>query len=135
MHRGAIEPQFYAELLRGLGLRGNDIPSRDDREKWSELREIFNREFVQRTQQEWETVFDGMDSCVTPVVPLTSDDNRPIAYLSASPSLAVENPKFEMLEAGIGMEEVLLEWIGWHRGKDYQIDGNGSVTTQNSAKL
>ena len=135
MHRGAIEPQFYAELLRGLGLRGNEIPSRDDREKWSELREIFTRKFMQRTQHEWETVFDGTDSCVTPVVPLTSDDNRPIAHLSASPGLAVENPKFEMLEAGAGMEEVLLEWIGWHSGKDYQIDGNGSVTTPDFAKL
>jgi alpha-methylacyl-CoA racemase len=135
MHRGAIEPQFYAELLRGLGLRGNDIPSRDDRENWPELRNIFTRKFAEKTQQEWRTVFDGTDSCVTPVVPLTSNDNRPIAHLSASPSLPVENPKIEMLKAGTGTEEVLLEWIGWHSGEDYQIDDKGSVTITSSAKL
>lgn len=129
MNSGAIEPQFYAALLKGLSLRAGDVPSRDDREKWSELRDMFTKKFLEKTQEEWETVFDGTDSCVTPLVPLTPEDNRPIAHLSVSPSLPIEDPKVEMLQAGTGTEDVLREWIGWHSGRDYQIDAMGSVTT------
>jgi len=135
MNRGALEPQFYSELLKGLSLRAKDIPSRDDREKWSELREIFTGKFLEKSQAEWEKIFVGTDSCVTPLVPLTTDDNRPIAHLSASPSLPVQNPKVEMLQPGTGTEDVLWEWIGWRSGKEYQTDGRGSVTSTKSAKL
>lgn len=38
---GAIEPQFYAELLKGLGLDGADLPAQNDISRWPELREAF----------------------------------------------------------------------------------------------
>ena len=31
---GAIEPQFYAELLKVLGLEGEDLPAQNDRDQW-----------------------------------------------------------------------------------------------------
>ena len=116
-------------------MKGTNIPSRDDREKWPELRELFTKKFLDKTQREWENIFDGTDSCVTPVIPLVSEKNRPIAHLSASPSLAVEDPKLEMLKAGTGTEEVLSEWINWFSGRDYEIDGKGTVAVVNSVKL
>src|SRR5690606_21260594 len=35
---GAIEPQFYAEMLKGLGLEGEDLPDQNDMSRWDELR-------------------------------------------------------------------------------------------------
>jgi alpha-methylacyl-CoA racemase len=66
---GAIEPQFYAELLIGLGLTGRaDLPDRNDVAQWEPLRLMFARAFRTRTRDEWAAVFDGTDACVTPVL-------------------------------------------------------------------
>jgi alpha-methylacyl-CoA racemase len=66
---GAIEPQFYAELLVGLGLSGRtNVPDRNDVSQWDLLREIFTEAFLARTREEWTAVFDGTDACVTPVL-------------------------------------------------------------------
>ncbi|WP_166903535.1 CaiB/BaiF CoA-transferase family protein [Mycobacterium sp. DL440] len=69
---GAIEPQFYTELLVGLGLSGRaDFPDRNDVSQWELLREIFTEAFLARTRDEWVGVFDGTDACVTPVLTFT----------------------------------------------------------------
>jgi alpha-methylacyl-CoA racemase len=65
---GALEPQFYAALLTGLGLDGEDLPAQYDRTGWPELRARFTEVFVSRSRDEWAEVFDGTDACVTPVL-------------------------------------------------------------------
>jgi alpha-methylacyl-CoA racemase len=70
MSVGALEPQFYAALLRGLGLEGEDLPGQLDRERWPELRARFTEVFKQRTRDEWTAIFDGTDACVAPVLGL-----------------------------------------------------------------
>lgn len=119
--------------MRGLEL--NDAPDRDDRKNWNELRDIFTQKFLEKSQSEWEKVFDGTDACVTPVIPLTAEDNRPIANLSESSSLGVEGPKLEILEAGSGTKEVMKDWIGWTVGKDYVLDTKGTVNIASFARL
>ncbi|MFA5883004.1 MAG: CaiB/BaiF CoA-transferase family protein [Acidimicrobiia bacterium] len=65
---GAIEPQFYALLLEGLGLDPAALPDRDHPASWPALKERFAAVFVTRTRDEWCTVFDGTDACVAPVL-------------------------------------------------------------------
>ena len=66
---GAIEPQFYAELLVGLGLSDRaQLPDRNDVSQWDSLRATFKHAFRTRTRDEWAGVFDGTDACVTPVL-------------------------------------------------------------------
>jgi alpha-methylacyl-CoA racemase len=66
---GAIEPQFYAELLVGLGLSDRpNLPDRNDAAQWDSLKTIFTAAFLTRTRDEWAAVFDGTDACVTPVL-------------------------------------------------------------------
>jgi len=65
---GALEPQFYAQLLEGLGLAGRDLPQQMDASGWPVLRSIFQESFASKTQSEWTRVFNGTDACVTPVV-------------------------------------------------------------------
>lgn len=73
---GAIEPQFYAELLEGLGLV-DTAPDRSDPGNWAALREAITARFRERTQQEWTGVFEGTDACVSPVLPLTEASRHP----------------------------------------------------------
>ncbi|MGH3423677.1 MAG: CaiB/BaiF CoA transferase family protein [Nocardioidaceae bacterium] len=66
MSVGALEEQFYAELVARLGL--DEVPDRYDPESWPELRIALTEAFAQRTQAEWVEVFAGSDACVAPVV-------------------------------------------------------------------
>jgi len=65
---GAIEPQFYAQLLEGLGLAGEDLPDQHDVAGWPVLRERFAAVIGTRTRDEWEQRFTGIDACVAPVL-------------------------------------------------------------------
>ncbi len=68
---GAIEPQFFAQLLAGLGLSADDVPGQYDRTRYPEMRELFSRTFAGKTRDEWTTIFAGTDACVTPVLSWT----------------------------------------------------------------
>jgi alpha-methylacyl-CoA racemase len=74
---GAIEPQFYAELIRRLGLEGEDLPAQMDKSAWPAMKERFSALFAARTRKEWEEVFDGSDACVAPVLPLVEAADHP----------------------------------------------------------
>ncbi len=74
---GAIEGPFYKELLRGLGLDGEELPRRGDPENWPILRARFAEQFATRSRDEWAQVFAGTDSCVAPVLSLTEAPNHP----------------------------------------------------------
>ncbi len=65
---GAIEPQFYAELLRGLGIDPATLPAQMDRETWPMVKDRFAETFATKTRDEWEALFAGTDACVTPVL-------------------------------------------------------------------
>jgi alpha-methylacyl-CoA racemase len=65
---GALEPPFYAALLRGLGLAEADLPDQYDRRGWPRLREALAAAFATRTRDEWAAAFSGTDACVAPVL-------------------------------------------------------------------
>ncbi|NDU77893.1 CoA transferase, partial [Actinomadura sp. DSM 109109] len=74
---GAIEPQFYAEFLRRLGVDGEDLPDQYDRERWPALRERFAAAFRTKTRDEWTEVFVPSDACAAPVLSLTEAAEHP----------------------------------------------------------
>jgi alpha-methylacyl-CoA racemase len=65
---GALEPQFYAALLEGLGLTDQDLPQQLDLAGWPVLRQRFTDVFAGRSRDEWVAVFEGTDACVAPVL-------------------------------------------------------------------
>jgi alpha-methylacyl-CoA racemase len=73
---GALEPKFYEELIRLLGI---EAPDRYDAANWPELRKVLTEAFARRTQAEWTEVFDGSDACVSPVLPLGADHAHLVA--------------------------------------------------------
>jgi len=68
---GALEPQFYAALLDGLGLAGEDLPAQYDRSGWPVLEARLSEVFASRSRDEWADMFAGTDACVSPVLSLT----------------------------------------------------------------
>lgn len=64
---GALEPQFYDELVRLLGI---EPPDRVEPGDWPELRKMLAETFSTKTQAEWTAIFDGTEACVAPVLPL-----------------------------------------------------------------
>ncbi|WP_328323242.1 CoA transferase [Kribbella sp. NBC_00382] len=73
---GAIEPQFYDELIRLLAV---DAPDRYDQANWPELHKLLTGTFAQRTQAEWTEIFDGTDACVSPVLRPAADHPHLVA--------------------------------------------------------
>ncbi|MEI8126858.1 MAG: CaiB/BaiF CoA-transferase family protein [Actinomycetota bacterium] len=65
---GAIEKQFYAELIRGLELSTDYLATQMDRSKWAEMKILFTDIFARKTRDEWTAIFEDVDACVTPVL-------------------------------------------------------------------
>jgi len=68
---GALEPRFYAELLRLSGAA--DVPElaperRGDPATWPAAKRRWAELFATRTRDEWAEVFEGTDACVAPVL-------------------------------------------------------------------
>ncbi|KAK3326276.1 CoA-transferase family III domain-containing protein [Apodospora peruviana] len=153
---GALEPQFFADLMRGLGLAGQgwEETKRYDRRKWPELRRLFEETFKTKTRAEWEKVFDGTDACCTPVLEYpemerdkskTEGDQRPAVTLRETPLFGVSKSTGEDVSHGQGSgvdgegyegvplgfgeggQEKLKEWLGWTEGVDYTTQERGGA--------
>ena len=74
---GALEPQFYAALLAGLGLDGADLPAQMDRDGWPLLRQAFASSFSGKTRDDWDEIFRGSDACVSPVLSWSEAPRHP----------------------------------------------------------
>ncbi len=64
---GCIEPQFYAECLKGLELDPADFPQMDVK-RWPGFADRWAARFAERTRDEWAERFAGTDACVSPVL-------------------------------------------------------------------
>lgn len=64
---GAIEPQFYADLIDLLGLP-EDLPEQNDRSRWPELKALIAQAVARRTRDDWVAAAAGRSPCVTPVL-------------------------------------------------------------------
>ncbi|TPX17649.1 uncharacterized protein E0L32_012060 [Thyridium curvatum] len=164
MSVGALEPHFFAELARGLGLDRSWSAAggakRSDRARWPELRALIEAAFRTRTRAEWERVFDGTDACCTPVLGFREmegsaareGDQRPVVTLRDTPCLAVHQGAADVaqgqgpgvpgsgyegasLSPGEGGEERLREWAGWARGRDYEVSNKGGLVLRDRSRL
>ena len=73
---GALEPQFYAELLARLDLDPEAWPQ-NDKAVWPEQSRALAQVFSTKPRDEWTAVFDGADACVAPVLTLTEAASHP----------------------------------------------------------
>lgn len=80
----AIEPKFYAELLRRLELDPASLPNQDDRARWPDGKAVLAAKFKTKRRDEWLRLFDGGDACVAPVLSLAEAPRHPHAVARQS---------------------------------------------------
>jgi alpha-methylacyl-CoA racemase len=122
---GAIEPQFFAELLLRLELDPKALPGQHDRVGWPELRRLLAERFATRTRDQWCAVFDGSDACFAPVLSFSESRRHPhVAARAGSIELGgvvqpAPAPRFDRTpgragrpppERGAGGAEALRNW-------------------------
>ena len=130
---GALEPQFFRELLKGLELGDQWMTKRHDRSNWDVLRDLLRSQFLEKTRAEWEIVFTGKDACCTPVLSqgeleASNHEQRSAVRLDLSPGrnqhsrVSVDNNFQAYYDGG---EKTLHEWMDWKKGIDYKEHHNG----------
>lgn len=108
---GCLEPQFYAECLKGLGLEPADFPQYPP-SRWPELAEGFAARFREKTRDEWAAIFAGTDACVTPVLSFAEAPHHPHNAARASfvdaegVTQAAPAPRFAEAPTAIGVERM-----------------------------
>jgi alpha-methylacyl-CoA racemase len=121
---GALEPQFYAAFLDGLGLDQAELPAQYDQEGWPTLRARFTEVFATRSRDEWAKLFDGTDACVSPVLSFAEAAEHP--HLEARSTIvapdgvrqAAPAPRFSRTAPGLrplpgapeDVDAVLADW-------------------------
>jgi alpha-methylacyl-CoA racemase len=73
---GALEPQFYAELLQRLELDPAEFPQWDQA-RWPELKERFAAVFATRSRDEWAARLEPAEACATAVLALHEAPRHP----------------------------------------------------------
>jgi alpha-methylacyl-CoA racemase len=129
---GAIEPQFYAQLLALTGASGSECDDPQFRKQWRqadwpELKRKFAALFATRTRDDWCALLEGTDVCFAPVLDMAEAPHHPH---NAARATFVERdgvtqpapaPRFSRTPADIGSPpsrpgqdsaQVLQEW-GW----------------------
>ena len=120
---GALEPQFYAALLEGLGIGREETGSQYDRALWPATKARFAEIFRTKTRAEWTAVFEGADACVAPVLApweapehphnraratFVTRDGRwqpgPVPRFSRTPSALRDAPEAKLALGGFGVD-------------------------------
>lgn len=74
---GAIEPQFWAELLSRLGLDVATFGFQHDRDAWPAMRETLAAVFRTKSRDEWCALLEGTDACFAPVLSIGEAASHP----------------------------------------------------------
>jgi alpha-methylacyl-CoA racemase len=138
---GAIETQFYAELIKLLGLAEEELPWQMDRSQWPAMKERFTALFKTKTRDEWSAIFDGTDACVAPVLSMTEAQDHP--HMRARGTMTTHDgilqpapaPRFSRTAEGIQRrppapgehtDDVLAEW-GFSADEVARLREDGAV--------
>jgi alpha-methylacyl-CoA racemase len=137
---GAIERQFFAELVRVLGL-AERMPDQHDRARWPQMRALLAETFRSKPRDEWASLFETADACVAPVMGLTESVDHP--HVRARGSLVTIDgvtqpapaPRFDRTPGAIQRSprnpgedttETLLDW-GFDQTEVEQLLAAGTV--------
>ena len=65
---GAIEPQFYAELMARAEISDPQFAAQHDVTHWPELKQKLAAVLMTKTRDEWDQIMSGSDACFAPVL-------------------------------------------------------------------
>jgi len=74
---GSTEHTFYVNTLRVLGLDAADFGDQHDRAAWPAIKDAMRRAFKARTRDQWVEMFEGTETCFSPVLSLAEAPQDP----------------------------------------------------------
>jgi alpha-methylacyl-CoA racemase len=74
---GAIEPQFFSELLAKLDIPASEFPDHLDRACWPAMRARFEQIFASKPQAHWCALLENSDACFAPVLSMSEAPRHP----------------------------------------------------------
>jgi alpha-methylacyl-CoA racemase len=74
---GALEPQFFSELISKLGIAASEFPDHLSRACWPAMRARFEQIFASKPQAHWCALLEDSDACFAPVLSLSEAPNHP----------------------------------------------------------
>lgn len=121
---GALEPQFHAALIAGLGFSPEEFAGRDDPKAWPQLRARMAERIRSRPRAEWLALLEHTDACFAPVVPLGEAPEHPhlkargtfteidgIRQPAPAPRFSATPGRIEPeRRRAVGIEEALAMW-------------------------
>ena len=138
---GCGEPQFYASLLRRLGLPSSLLDAQADAGSWPSARAALADVFKTKTLAEWRALLEGTDTCFAPVLTLGEAPAHP-HNVSRGTFTSVDGviqpaaaPRFSRTPGAAGAApgspgadtlRVLLDW-GFDRGEVDALLAAGAV--------
>ena len=124
---GAIEPQFYALLLKLAQIDDPAFDAQMDPRKWPELSEKFAAVFMTRSRDGWCQLLEGTDVCFAPVLDMAEAPQHPhniaratfasiggVVQPAPAPRFSRTAPEIGITPALLGQHSaaVLKDW-GW----------------------
>ncbi len=119
---GAIEPQFYAELLEKAGAPAELSQGQQDPGNFEDYTQKFAELFKTKTADEWCAILEGSDACFAPVLPV--DEARHHPHLKARGSYEERDgvwhtapaPRFSrtpgsIRESDMDGSDVVYQWL------------------------
>ena len=120
---GALEPKFFADLIRGLGLDpAHYAPRQYNPSHWPAMHREFEAIFAAKPRDAWAALFDGTDACVVPVLSFEEAARHPhnaarSTFIEADGELQPSPaPRFSRSETSLGApavdagKDALKEW-------------------------
>ncbi|WP_299909521.1 CaiB/BaiF CoA-transferase family protein [uncultured Paracoccus sp.] len=89
---GAIEPQFWAELLERLGIDPASLPDRADPANWPAIRARLAEVIATRSRDDWAALLEGTDACAAPILSIDEAPRHPHMQVRASFTGAEPSP-------------------------------------------
>jgi alpha-methylacyl-CoA racemase len=122
---GAIEARFYQDLLKGMGLENETLPSQNDRSGWPQLEQFFSDRFKTKSRDEWVHIMGPLDACFSPVLDMDEAMEDPhmksrkvfthfngVTHPSPAPRFqrTPASLRYEPPVSGQHSRDLLLEW-------------------------
>src|SRR6266576_3073161 len=140
---GAIEPQFYALLLKHAGLEGQDLPPQTDRAYWPEMQQRLTRIFKTKTRAEWVEIMQQTDICFAPVLRMSEALTHPhnvergsfieiegLPHPAPAPRFLGTPTRVQCPPARVGehTDQILKDW-GFSAGEIAELHRAGAVAS------
>ena len=74
---GCLEPKFFNIMLNFLNIEKVSFGSQHDKSLWAKQNKALEDIFFMKTRDEWSTIFNDTDACVTPVLSYTEAASHP----------------------------------------------------------